>query len=99
MATSKRHFEWFYCDVELTLCLAGETRVVRSYFEFYCAYSLRAIQSCVNINCFLPKRFCDAKLTFRRVEPVLTQDFSNSYFHMRSYQDITRMAIRNIIYQ
>ena len=99
MATNKRHYDWFNCDVELTLYLAGQTRTINTFFSFYCAYSLSVLQDCVNINYFLPKRFCGAKISFRRIGPVLlSRDYHCRRFYMRSFDAIKQMAIRNIIY-
>ena len=99
MVTNKRRFDWFNCDVELTLHLAGQTRTIYSFFSFYCAYSLRQLLEYVNIGDFLPKRFCDVKLSFRRIGPVLlSRDYHCRRFYMRSYDAIKQMAIRNIIY-
>lgn len=99
MATNKRYYDWFNCDVELTLHLAGQVRTMHTWFSFYCAFSLRALQEYVNISYFLPKRFCDAKLSFRRIGPALySNDPHCPRFLMRSYDAINQMAIRHIIY-
>lgn len=99
MVTNKRHFDLFNCDVELTLHLAGQSRTLYTFFSFYCAYSLSALQRYVNISYFLPKRFCDAKLSFRRIGPVLlSRDYHCRRLYICSYDAIKQMAIRNIIY-
>lgn len=96
---SLRHFDWFNCDIDVSLSFFGEEFHFHTFTSFVCAYSLRTLRACIHINRFLPRRFCSVKLSFSYLpDCLLPSDLKFNPIVKHSYSDIEQTILSEIIY-
>lgn len=98
---SLRHFERFRANIEISVHIpTQESLKLYSSTEFICAFSLRGLIACVRPRTYMPSKFCDCSVTFDVIPEDLPDTF-NPHRHplcMPSYEQITAMIVRNIVF-
>lgn len=97
---SVRHYEWFLCDIDINLHIAGYDEKIHTSVEFISSFSQRTLEACVHpYNC-TPRKFCSLGLSFSLLSRDLPDNF-NPFLHprcCRNYESIKEMILRNVIY-